>query len=130
MDILSRRSSILSQKKRSFKMIIPSKTRFVDTSTKEAFLKLKEGDNSEKELFRFINQAMNNIENNAFCGIQIPKKQIPKEYVKKYNIENLWKYDLPNAWRLIYSIRGGKAVVISIILEWLSHKDYEKRFNY
>lgn len=86
-------------------MIIPSKTRFVDTSTKEAFLKLKEGDNSEKELFRFINQAMNNI-------------------------ENLWKYDLPNAWRLIYSIRGGKAVVISIILEWLSHKDYEKRFNY
>lgn len=111
-------------------MIIPSETRFIDIDTKEAFLKLKEGDNSEKELFKFINQAMNNIEKNAFCGIQIPKKQIPKEYTRKYNAENLWKYDLPNAWRLIYSIRGGKAFVISIVLEWLSHKDYEKRFNY
>jgi Txe/YoeB family toxin of Txe-Axe toxin-antitoxin module len=111
-------------------MILPSEIRFVDENTKKAFYHLKEGDNSEKELFKFINQAIDNIEKNAFCGIQIPKKQIPREYIKKYEIANLWKYDLPNAWRLIYSIRGGKAFVVSIILEWLSHKEYNKRFNY
>jgi len=111
-------------------MILPSETRFIDNTLKEVFYKLKEGDTSEKELFRFINQAMNNIEINAFCGVQIPKKQIPKEYTKKYGVANLWKYDLPNAWRLIYTIRGGKAIVVSVILEWLTHKEYDRRFNY
>ena len=111
-------------------MMLPSEIRFVDENVKKAFYKLKQGDNSEKEMFKFINQALDNIEQNAFCGIQIPKKQIPKEYIKKYSIANLWKYDLPNSWRLIYSIRGGKAVVVSIVLEWMTHKEYERRFNY
>jgi len=111
-------------------MILPSETRFVEEIIKESFYKLEKGDSSEKELFRFINQAMNNIEKNAFCGIQIPKKQIPKEYIKKYGVTNLWKYDLPNAWRLIYSIRGGKAIIITVVLEWMTHKEYERRFKY
>ena len=38
---------------------------------------------------KFINQAMGNIEEDAFCGIQVPKKLIPKSY----NVKNLWKYD-------------------------------------
>lgn len=111
-------------------MIIPSETRFADEATKEAYYKLEKGDASEKELFRFIHQAMDNIERNAFCGIQVQKKQIPREYIKKYGAMNLWKYDLPNAWRLIYTIRAGKAVVVSVVLEWLAHKEYERRFNY
>jgi len=48
-------------------MILPSETRFVDSITKESFNSLANGDPSEKELFRFINQAMDNIEKNAFC---------------------------------------------------------------
>ena len=111
-------------------MILPSEIRFVEENVKRAFYSLRKGDNSEKEMFKFINQALNNIEENAFCGIQIPKKQIPKEYVKKYGIVNLWKYDLPNAWRLIYSIRGGKAFVVSVILEWMAHKEYSRKFKY
>ncbi len=35
-------------------MILPSESRFVDESTREAFNKLGTGDSSEKELFRFI----------------------------------------------------------------------------
>ena len=111
-------------------MILPSQIRFGDESIKNAFYELEQGDPSEKELFRFINQAMNNIEKNAFCGIQIPKNRIPKEYMAKYSSKNLWKYDLPNAWRLIYTIRGDEVIVISLILEWMNHKDYERRFKY
>ena len=107
-------------------MKLPSKIRFVDSNTQEAFYKLEQGDNSQKELYKFINQALDNIEENAFCGIQIPKKLIPKEY----NAKNLWKYDLPKGWRLIYSIVSDEIVVISLILEWFNHKEYEKRFNY
>ena len=111
-------------------MILPSETRFVEESVREAFYKLEMGDSSEKELFKFINQAIDNIEKNSFCGMQIQKRLIPKEYIKKYGVTNLWKYDLPNAWRLIYSIRGGKTIVICVLLEWMSHKDYERRFGY
>ena len=65
------------------------------------FTNWKNGDDSEKELFRLMNQAMNNIEQNAFCGIQLPKRLIPQAYGKK-GIKNIWKYDLPRGWRFKY----------------------------
>ena len=110
-------------------MKLPSTVRFFDDSIKEAFYKLENGDDSEKELFRLINQAMDNIEQNAFCGIQLPKRLIPEIYEKK-NIKNLWKYDLPRGWRLMYSIVNEELVVVSIVLEWFDHKEYERRFRY
>lgn len=111
-------------------MKLPSDIRFVDKSIQDAFYKLEKGDDSERELFKLINQALDNIEENAFCGIQIPKKQIPKTYAKKYGVQNLWKYDLPKGWRLIYSVVNEEIVVVSLILEWFDHKEYERRFNY
>ena len=110
-------------------MKLPSTIRFFDDSIKIAFYKLEKGDNSEKELFRLMNQAMNNIEQNAFCGIQLPKRLIPSAYSKK-SIKNLWKYDLPRGWRLMYSIVNEELVVVSIVLEWFDHKEYERRFKY
>ena len=110
-------------------MKLPSTIRFFDDSIKVAFYKLEKGDNSEKELFRLMNQAIDNIEQNAFCGIQVPKRLIPPEYTKK-NIKNLWKYDLPRGWRLMYSIVNEELVVVSIVLEWFDHKEYERRFKY
>ena len=70
------------------------------------------------------------LKENAFCGIQVPKRLFPKEYIQKYDINNLWKYDLPSGWRLLYSVANGEVVVLAIIIEWMSHKDYERRFNY
>lgn len=35
---------------------------------------------------QFVNEK---IIQNPFCGIQIPKKLIPKVYIKKYKIKNL-----------------------------------------
>ncbi len=55
---------------------------------------------------------------------------INKKCEVQFNIHNVWKYNLPNAWRLIYSIKGGEAIIITIILEWMDHKTYEKRFRY
>lgn len=111
-------------------MKLPSTTRFVDNSIKEAFYKLETGDESEKKLFKLIDKAISGIEENAFSGIQIPKKLIPKEYKKKYGVTNLWKYNLPEGWRLIYSIAKEEIIVVSLVIEWFDHKNYEKRFNY
>jgi mRNA-degrading endonuclease RelE of RelBE toxin-antitoxin system len=111
-------------------MKLPSNIQFIDEKTREEFEKLKSSNNSEnKETYGWLVRAFEDIGKNCFCGIQIPKKLIPEEYLEK-GVHNLWKYNLPNAWRLIYSIEHGKVLVIAIILEWMDHKTYERRFNY
>ena len=107
-------------------MELPSKVRFSDGKIQKAFEKLGGGIGENKELYAWLIQAFENIEKNAFCGIQIPKRLIPKEY----GVSNLWKYDLPNAWRLLYSVENQKIYIVSIILEWLTHKEYERKFRY
>lgn len=104
-----------------------SKVQFTNDKVKKAFEKLKR---SDPKLYKFILRAFEDIEENVFCGIQIPKKLIPKEYLKKFNVRNAWKYNLPGAWRLLYSIEGKNLIILSIILEWLDHKTYERRFKY
>lgn len=111
-------------------MILPTKVQFADDKLKKAFYNLKQGQNNEKELYKFLERAFKDIEQNGFCGIQVPKNLIPRSYIQKYEVTNLWKYDLPNAWRLLYSIKGNKLLVISIVIEWMNHKDYERRFKY
>jgi len=111
-------------------MILPCKIKFADEKVKKAFEELQYSTTEDKHLFDFLERAFKDIEKNAFCGIQISKKQIPKEYLKKYGIDNCWKYNLPNAWRLLYSVAREEVTVISIILEWSKHKEYDRKFNY
>ena len=106
-----------------------SEIKFVDEKLQNLFEKLKDSKTEDKKLYEWIARAFEDLEKNAFCGTQIPKRLIPKEY-KKYELDNLWKYDLPNAWRLIYTVAKGEVCVLSIVLEWMNHKDYENRFNY
>jgi len=110
-------------------MKLPSKIRFTDEKTKKAFEELNKSSDGKK-VFNWLTRALTDIEENAFCGIQIPKRLIPKEYTQKNKINNLWKYNLPNAWRLLYSIENQEILIVSIILEWMDHKTYEKKFNY
>lgn len=111
-------------------MKLPSIIHFADESIKKAFYELEKGDSLEQDLFAAINNVFDKIERDAFCGVQIPKKLIPKAYITQYGIVNLWKYNLPGGWRLIYSIASDKVVVVSLVLEWFNHKEYERRFKY
>ncbi len=104
-----------------------SRIKFANENIKKAFENLEK---NEPDLYKFVSRALEDIENNAFCGIQIPKRVIPIEYIKKFGAENIWKYNLPGAWRLIYSIENTGISVISIVLEWMDHKTYERRFKY
>ena len=100
---------------------------FADEDIQRAYFKVK-ADNPS--LYKFLERATDDIKTNPFCGIQIPKRQIPKSYVQDYGITNLWKYNLPNAWRIVYSVVGNEVEIIAILLEWFPHKEYEKRFRY
>ncbi len=103
---------------------------FGDMKLKASYEQLKDSRVEDNILYKWISRAIIDLEENAFCGVQIPKKLMPKIYIDKYNIDNLWKYDLPRGWRLLYSIANSEVRIISIILEWMDHKDYERRFNY
>ena len=107
-----------------------AKIQFVNEKVEEAFGKLKSGKYEEERLCEWILRAFSDLKENPFCGIQIPGRLIPKYYIKKYNIHNLFKYNLPDAWRLLYSIEDNKIFILSLILEWLDHKEYERRFHY
>ncbi|MFH1752156.1 MAG: type II toxin-antitoxin system RelE/ParE family toxin [archaeon] len=98
-------------------MILPSKIKFADEKVKKAFEELENNTTEDKQLYKFLNQAFENLEENAFAGIQIPKKQIPKTFFREYGINNCWKYNLPNAWRLLYSVGRDEVIVVSIVLE-------------
>ena len=108
-------------------MIKPSKVVFISDELEKDFYALKEDD----PLRKAITKAITDLRDNAFAGIQVPKRLFPKEYIRKYGINNLWKYDLPKGWRLLYTIAPDNEVeLISAILEWFPHKEYERRMGY
>lgn len=111
-------------------MILPSKVRFADKKVQKAFEELVDSYKNERKIYDWLIRAFQDIEENAFCGIQIPKRLIPMTYLNKYKINNLWKYNLPNAWRLLYSVENQEILVVSIILNWMDHKTYERTFKY
>ncbi|MAG08268.1 hypothetical protein CMO89_02250 [Candidatus Woesearchaeota archaeon] len=103
---------------------------FISNKLKEEFESLKEGKIQDQNLYKFIDRAMDDLKLDSTCGTKIQKRLWPKEYIRKYGITNLWKYDLPNAWRLIYTIESDEVKIVNIILEWFDHKSYNKRFKY
>ena len=100
---------------------------FIDEATKIEYEKAKQED---PKLFKFLERATDDLKKNPASGIKIPRKFWPAEYVKKHGIDNLWKYNLPNAWRLIYTIANDEVTIMAIVLEWFDHPTYEKRFGY
>ncbi len=100
---------------------------FHDEDTKKAYEALE----SEDPIFhKAINRIIDKLKANPEYGKHIPKKIIPKEFIKKYNIDNLWKCNLPKAWRLLYTLRGDEVMILAIILEWMDHKKYNRLFKY
>ncbi len=106
------------------------KVAFISQKLKREFHSLKSGKFEDKKLYNFIDRAIDDLEKDPLCGTKIQKRLWPKEYKKKYEVTNLWKYDLPNAWRIVYTVESDEVMIMSIILEWFTHKDYEKRFKY
>jgi hypothetical protein len=103
---------------------------FADEGLLGAFNKLAAGTFEERQLYASIQKALGDLKKDSRCGVQVPRKLIPAFYLKKYGVPNLWKYNLPNAWRLLYTVYTSESSIMSVIVEWLSHPDYEQRFGY
>jgi hypothetical protein len=103
---------------------------FGEKKLEKEFEVLKAGSFQDKQLYDFINRAIVDLKQNPVCGIKIQKALWPKAYISKFGITNLWKYDLPRGWRLIYTIKENDVMILNVVLEWFDHKGYERRFKY
>jgi len=83
-----------------------------------------------RQLLVAIEREKDNLFINPHRGIQIEKRKIPKTYITEYGVSNLWKINLPDHWRMIYTITGNEVEIISILLEFMDHKAYDKKFGY
>jgi hypothetical protein len=86
----------------------------------------------EKIILNSLNQKVELIKHNPHFGNPISKKLIPKEYFKKYGINNLFRVELPNFWRMLYTLTEGetKVEVIAFVLDLIDHSKYNKKFGY
>ena len=100
---------------------------FAESSLEKAFNELAENSPLKKSIKRVISKLKFNI----FSGENIPKERIPKDYIQKYKIDNLWWCPLSDAWRLVYSIVTPNNIeILAVIIEYFDHKNYERRFGY
>ncbi len=86
----------------------------------------------EKTILNSLKQKIDFIKSNPHYGNPISKKLFPKEYQQKYAITNLFRIELPNYWRRLYTLQEGetKVQIISFVLDIINHKDYNKKFGY
>lgn len=103
---------------------------FISKNVQEEYEALSTGKFEDKGLHKGITRAMEEIKNNPLRYTRVPEQLIPEKYMHEYGIKALWKYDLPDGWRLLYTVTGNEIKIVSIILEWLDHKAYERRFSY
>ncbi len=100
---------------------------FVDLELKNSFTELEK---SDPRLYKEIQKAVEEICQNSFSGRNVKKELIPKELIQKYNLDNLWIYNLRKDWRLIYSLGRDEIKLIAIVLDWMNHKEYERLFHF
>jgi len=78
-----------------------------------------------------VDSALDMLKQNMMLGDKIQRPQWPPYYDRRYAISNVWKFNMPKAARLIYTLLSENGRWVVIVLEmFLTHKEYEKRFGY
>jgi len=87
---------------------------------------------TERIILSAVNKKIELIKANYHYGEPIAKKLIPKEYKQKYGVTNLFWVELPNFWRMLYTLTDGESEIeiIAFVLDIIDHEKYNKKFDY
>lgn len=108
-----------------------SKTPLEARGTIDNFIPFYQSLDSDSKLFKSITDTINLIKKDPTLGDHVSHAKIPSYYIKKYKIKTLFRIELIDYWRLLYSIQTFDDVGIGIlVLEALDHEKYNKRFGY
>ncbi|MEW6748735.1 MAG: hypothetical protein AB1295_03450 [Candidatus Micrarchaeota archaeon] len=86
----------------------------------------------EQTFLNAVNKKIELIKSNVHYGDSVAKKLIPSEYKTKYGVDNLFRVELPNYWRMLYTLTEGESQIeiIAFVLDMIDHKEYDKKFGY
>ncbi len=85
---------------------------------------------NEIKLFHAIDKTFDILVRNPFYGENAKKRLIPKEYLRKYDVDNLFIVDLPDYWRMIYTLESNNIEIIAFVLDIIDHAVYDKKFGF
>ena len=111
------------------KLVVKGSPEF-DLQYSELKQSAENGNGASEILLKKLDKAIEKLKYNYKAGEHISKNKIPYFYVINYGVENLWKLNIDQNYRLIYTIRGTEVEVMSVLLEFFDHKTYSKRFGY
>ncbi|MBI2666321.1 hypothetical protein HYX13_01785 [Candidatus Woesearchaeota archaeon] len=96
----------------------------------EAYLELKKREDKEAQtLLRSIHRSIEILKENPQFGDPIRKQLIPQRFLE-LGIKNLYRTELSNYWRMLYTIEGSQVEIFCFILSITGHKEYDKLFGY
>jgi len=84
----------------------------------------------DSRLKKEIDHANELLKDKADIGDKIEKRKIPKEYTRKFAIDNLFRYKLGEGYRLLYTILSDGKVKTCSVIDIVDHDAYEKLFGY
>ena len=58
----------------------------------------------EKSIFNAINKKVEMIKQNPHYGDAVAKNLIPLRYKLRYGVTNLFRVELPDYWRMLYTL--------------------------
>lgn len=100
---------------------------FVDKKLERLFGGLSDKDPIKKGLVKAIKDIREDFRVGRLITRDTHNKSRIRRILDKYGVVNLRVYNLPSAWRMIYSVTGlGDIRIVAVVLDWMSHKDYEK----
>ena len=107
----------------------------LSSDAKEVYSHLKEEapkSKTERTILNAITKKIEIIKSNPHYGDPIAKSLIPGEYLDKYEITNLFRVELPNYWRMLYTLKDGdtRCEIIAFVLDLVDHSFYNKKFGY
>jgi hypothetical protein len=97
---------------------------------KDNYIELKKRNDKEAQsILNSIERIKVVLKENPQYGDPIPKRLIPDEMIKQ-GIQNLYRVELSNYWRMLYTIEGNKVEIFLFVLKIVNHKEYNKLFGY
>src|SRR3989344_2360065 len=93
---------------------------------KESYLELKNRNDSQaKTILRSFERIRDILKQNPQYGDPLKKELIPDKFIKQ-GITNLYRAELSNFWRMLYTLKGNKIEIFVLILTISDHPTYDK----
>jgi len=77
-----------------------------------------------------VNETLDLLRMNYELGDRVPKRQWPYSYVRQLGLNNLYRCDLVDGWRLTYTLSFDGVGIRVDVIEVMTHQEYDRRFGY